>query len=82
MPKAKRKSGYFCLPVLRGNRFFARLDAKAGRKTGVFHVMNLYLERSVEDIGAFLTALRAELQYFAKFDSCTVVEIHALQQME
>ena len=44
--------------------------------------MNLYLERSVENIGAFLTALRAELQHFAKFDSVTVVEIYAVQQME
>ena len=82
VPKAKRKYGYFCLPILRGNRFVARLDAKADRKTGVFHVMNLYLERSVKNREALLTALSAELQRFAKFDSCTAVEIHAIQQME
>ena len=82
VPKAKRKYGYFCLPVLRGNRFVARLDAKADRKTGVFHVMNLYLEKNVKNREVFLTALSAELQRFAKFDSCATVKIHAIQQME
>lgn len=82
VPKAKRKYGYFCLPILRGNRFVARLDAKADRKTGVFHVMNLYLERGVRNSEAFLSALRAELKRFAKFDSCNSVEIHAITQLE
>ena len=81
VPKAKRKYGYFCLPILRGNRFVARLDAKADRKTGVFHVMNLYLERGVRNSEAFLSALRAELKRFAKFDSCNSVEIHAITQL-
>ena len=81
VPKAKRKYGYFCLPILRGNRFVARLDAKADRKTGVFHVMNLYLERGVRNSEAFLSALRAELKRFARFDSCNSVEIHAITQL-
>ena len=82
VPKAKRKYGYFCLPILRGNRFVARLDAKADRKAGVFHVMNLYLERSVKNREAFLVDLRAELKRFAKFDGCTSVEMHAITQLE
>jgi len=81
VPKAKRKYGYFCLPILRGNRFVARLDAKADRKAGVFHVMNLYLERSVKNRETFLAALTTELQRFAKFDGCTSVEIHAIAQI-
>jgi len=82
VPKAKRKFGYFCLPVLRGNRFVARLDAKADRKTGVFHVMNLYLEKSVKSREAFLLALGTELDRFAKFDGCSSVEIHAVTQLD
>lgn len=81
VPKAKRKFGYFCLPILRGNRFVARLDAKADRKTGVFQVMNLYLEKSVKNREAFLLALREELERFAKFDGCTRVEIQAIEQL-
>lgn len=82
VPKAKRKYGYFCLPVLRGNRFVARLDGKADRKTGVFHVLNLYLERSVKNPEVFLSALGAELQRFANFDGCTAVEIHGITQLD
>lgn len=82
VPKAKRKYGYFCLPILRGNRFVARLDAKADRKTGIFHVMNLYLEDSVRNRETFLTALRVELERFAKFDGCTTVQIHSVKQAE
>ena len=82
VPKAKRKYGYFCLPILQGNRFLARLDAKADRKSGVFHVMNLYLESSVNNREAFLAALGAELERFAKFNACTTVEIHSITQLE
>jgi len=82
VPKAKRQYGYFCLPILRGNRFVARLDAKADRKTGVFHVMNLYLEKSVKNSQAFQRALSAELERFAKFDGCSSVEIHAITQLK
>lgn len=82
VPKAKRKYGYFCLPILRGNRFVARLDAKADRKAGVFHVLNLYLEDSVKNPEAFLAALTPELERFAKFDGCTSVEIHSIRPAE
>jgi hypothetical protein len=82
VPKAKRKYGYFCLPVLRGNRFVARLDAKANRKTGVFDVLNLHLESSIKNRESFMTALRAELERFAKFDGCTTVEFHSIKQAD
>jgi len=78
VPKAKRRYGYFCLPIVRGNRFVARLDAKADRKTGVFKVLNLYIEKSVRSREALLIALQAELGRFAKFDGCDSVEIHAI----
>ncbi|MEX0963380.1 MAG: crosslink repair DNA glycosylase YcaQ family protein [Pseudohongiellaceae bacterium] len=78
VPKAKRKYGYFCLPILRGNRFVARLDAKADRKAGVFHVFNLYLEQRLRNRDGFLAALRPELQRFAAFDGCSEVKIHSI----
>ena len=80
VPKAKRKYGYFCLPVMRGNRFVARLDAKADRKTGEFHVLNLYLEDSVKNRDTFLAALGKELKSFAQFDDCSKVKIHAISR--
>ena len=65
---------------MRGNRFVARLDAKAARKTGEFHVLNLYLEDSVKNRDTFLAALGKELKSFAQFDDCSKVKIHAISR--
>ncbi|GGY12455.1 winged helix-turn-helix domain-containing protein [Paludibacterium paludis] len=46
-PAAKRKYGYFVLPILRRGRLVGRLDAKAHRREGVFEVKALYLEEGV-----------------------------------
>jgi uncharacterized protein YcaQ len=43
-PEAKRKYGYFVLPVLHQGELIGRLDAKAHRAEGVFEVKALYLE--------------------------------------
>jgi uncharacterized protein YcaQ len=43
-PAAKRRYGYFVLPILHRGRLVGRLDAKAHRATGVFEVKALFLE--------------------------------------
>lgn len=47
-PEAKRRYGYFVLPILVGSRLVGRLDAKAHRREGVFEVKALYVEEGVE----------------------------------
>jgi|TARA_B100002003_G_scaffold251787_1_gene297555 hypothetical protein len=76
VPKAKRKYGYFCLPVLWNNKLVARMDAKADRKNSVFHVLHLHLEESLKKTESFMSALQDELKRFAKFDNCENVLIH------
>ena len=44
VPAAKRKWGYFCLPILWGDRFIARLDAKADRKAKALLLRRLMFE--------------------------------------
>ena len=46
-PQAKRKHGYFTLPILVRGELVGRLDAKAHRADGVFEVRALHLERGV-----------------------------------
>lgn len=69
VPAAKRKYGYFSLPVLIGETFVARMDAKADRKHKILIVHNLHFE-AVElnevSIQKFIAALKA----FVLFNQC------------
>lgn len=46
-PEAKRRYGYFTLPILHKGQLVGRLDAKAYRKEKVFEVKKLHLEPGV-----------------------------------
>lgn len=46
-PAAKRKYGYFTLPILYRDRLIGRLDPKAHRKNGIFEVRAIHLEPGV-----------------------------------
>jgi uncharacterized protein YcaQ len=46
-PEAKRRYGYFTLPILRRGALVGRIDAKAHRANGVFEVKALHLEDGV-----------------------------------
>jgi uncharacterized protein len=76
VPEPKRKYGYFCLPILWGDRFIGRLDAKADRATGVLIVRKLIFEKGFGDHEAVLPTLARKLHAFAGFCACeqTVVE--------
>ena len=44
VPPAKRRWGYYVLPVLDGDRFVARFDARRESETGTFRVVALHAE--------------------------------------
>jgi uncharacterized protein len=46
-PEAKRKYGYFTLPILHRGAIIGRVDAKAHRREGVFEIIKLTLDEGV-----------------------------------
>ncbi len=74
-PKEKRRYGYFVLPVIRGNSFVARLDAKADRKQGVLRIRSLFMERGQDLRDGSLHLLFAELRDFAEFNGCRTMTV-------
>ena len=76
VPQAKRKYGYFVLPILWNGKLVARMDCKADRKVGVLHVHSIYLESALKRIETFTKSLRKELLDFMHFNGCTTININ------
>ena len=79
VPEAKRKYGYFCLPILWGDRFIGRMDAKADRKTRTFLVRRLTFEPGFGEYDAVWPVLSAKLSAFATFNGCDSVVVEDVE---
>jgi uncharacterized protein YcaQ len=75
LPQAKRKYGYFVLPILFENRLVGRLDPKADRKEKTLIVRKLWLEPWFEATDDFLAQLATALVRFADFNGCESVDV-------
>jgi len=69
-PKAKRRYGYFALPILWGERFVGRVDCKADRRPKAFLIRQLTFEPEFADYDGLLPALAEKLHRFAEFNGC------------
>jgi uncharacterized protein len=74
-PAAKRRWGYFVLPLLRRGALVGRLDAKAHRHDGVFEVKSLYLEDGVRVSAALLVDITTALREAAAWHGTPRVEV-------
>jgi uncharacterized protein YcaQ len=74
VPAAKRKYGYFSLPVLVGEVFVARMDSKADRKKGQLVVNNLHVE-PVKLTKLMVEKVCEAIRIFAKFNQCEEIII-------
>ncbi len=74
VPASKRVFGYFCLPILYGDKFVGRIDCKAHRVEQRFDVLSLSLEDESLDWDPFSLALIDELQRFADFNQCPLLD--------
>lgn len=74
VPEAKRKYGYFCLPVMHGDKFIGRIDAKAFRDKNTFVIKNQYFENDAELKLEMNRKYLNKITEFAKFNNCKKVE--------
>jgi len=69
VPAPKRLYGYFSLPILAGETFIARMDAKADRKQKVLIVHNIHFEPAALEQNT-ITKFIAALKSFVLFNQC------------
>ncbi|MDJ1504340.1 winged helix-turn-helix domain-containing protein [Xanthocytophaga agilis] len=74
VPQAKRKYGYFSLPVLIGDTFVARMDSKADRKKRILMIHNLHFE-PVTLTDPMISGMSEALKAFAAFNQCKQIVI-------
>jgi uncharacterized protein YcaQ len=74
VPEAKRKYGYFSLPILVGDTFVARMDSKADRKENVLTIHNIHFE-SAKMTKALTEKVCDAIQAFAMFNGCGTIVI-------
>jgi hypothetical protein len=67
VPEAKRRHGYYVLPILHEGRLVGRLDPKLHRDRGLLEVRNLKFEPGFRGGRAFRSRLRDTLEDLASF---------------
>ncbi len=69
VPEAKRKYGYFSLPIFNGREGVARIDCKVDRKNKELLINSMHYEKGV-DKKSLDSKLAPKLKAFAKFNGC------------
>ena len=69
VPAAKRRWGYYVLPLLFGDRFVGRIEPRIDRKAGVLHVVGLWWEDGFDPMATdgFSEAFCAALDAYRRF---------------
>lgn len=78
-PAAKRRYGYFVLPLLHRGRLIGRLDAKAHRREGIFEIRQLFLEPGVVISEPLIAAIAESLKRTAAWHQTPQVRLQSAQ---
>ena len=78
-PEAKRRYGYFVLPVLCRGELIGRLDAKAHRAEGLLEVKSLYCESAISWSAEQLQDVAQALWRFARWHGLAGITLGATQ---
>jgi len=79
VPAAKRRYGYFVLPILWGDSFVGRMDPKADARTKTLTVCNLVFEPAFTDFDALLPLFAVRLRDLARFNNCDHIKMEQVQ---
>ena len=80
-PAAKRKFGYYALPILWGDRLVGRFDPKLDRTTGTLVILGLWLEDvALAKDAAFADALAAGMRRFMTLLDVRRIDVAAVTQ--
>lgn len=79
VPAEKRRWGYYCLPILYGDRLVGRFDPKMERKSNTLHINAFHLEDDFTPDEAFADALGRGLARFVRFNGAAHLVDHAIQ---
>ncbi|MEJ1240913.1 crosslink repair DNA glycosylase YcaQ family protein [Chryseolinea sp. T2] len=74
VPEKKRKYGYFALPVLMGDTFIARMDAKADRKQDTLFINYLHFDTAELD-QKVIKKLARSIREYVRFNDCLHVSL-------
>lgn len=74
VPAAKRKFGYFCLPLLWREGLVGRVDLKADRSAKTLLVQSVHWEPHTKLTSLIRKAFESSLQQFALFNGCERID--------
>ncbi|MGH2382906.1 MAG: winged helix-turn-helix domain-containing protein [Candidatus Limnocylindria bacterium] len=69
VPEAKRRWGYYVLPILYGDRFVGRIEPRLDRKAKTLNILGIWFEAGFEPMTSpgFLDALREAIEAYRSF---------------
>lgn len=75
VPAAKRRYGYFCLPLLYRDEFIGQMDCKAHRKARHLEIKTLHLEQHDFEENLVISAFAEAITQFCHFQNCDSVSL-------
>jgi len=79
VPEAKRRYGYFCLPLLYRSEFIGRMDCKAHRQSRCLEIKSLHVELPGVDLDQFIPAFVSAIKTFCHWQQCDSVSLTTTQ---